>query len=129
MPLPACASRFLFFTGKGGVGKTSLSCAAGVAFADAGKRVLIVSTDPASNLDEVLGVALAEVPTAIDAVPGLWALNIDPEAAAAALAGDFAPIGDMRASAAYRAKVAANLVLRFWHETAGTAATRAVRYG
>ncbi len=51
------------------------------------------------------------------------------EAAAAALAGDFAPIGDMRASAAYRAKVAANLVLRFWHETAGTAATRAVRYG
>ncbi len=84
MPLPACASRFLFFTGKGGVGKTSLSCAAGVAFADAGKRVLIVSTDPASNLDEVLGVALAAVPTAFDAVPGLWALNIAPVAAAAA---------------------------------------------
>ena len=51
--------RHLFFTGKGGVGKTSLACAAAIALADAGKRVLLVSTDPASNLDEMLGVELA----------------------------------------------------------------------
>ena len=44
----------LFFTGKGGVGKTSLACATAVSLADAGRRVLLVSTDPASNLDEVL---------------------------------------------------------------------------
>ncbi len=77
-------SRFLFFTGKGGVGKTSLACATAVALADAGKRVLLVSTDPASNLDEVLAVALSNVPTPVPAAPGLCALNIDPEAAAQA---------------------------------------------
>ena len=72
MALPTVRTRHLFFTGKGGVGKTSLSCATGLALADAGKKVLIVSTDPASNLDEVLGVALGPVPTAVpDAVdPG-----------------------------------------------------------
>jgi arsenite-transporting ATPase len=72
----------LFLTGKGGVGKTSLSCAIGLAMADAGRKVLIVSTDPASNLDEVLGVGLRQMPTAIPGAPGLFALNIDPEAAA-----------------------------------------------
>ena len=82
MPLPAVDTRYLFFTGKGGVGKTSLSCATGLALAAAGKRVLIVSTDPASNLDEVLEVPLGATPTAV--LPGLFALNIDPEAAAAA---------------------------------------------
>ncbi|GAB2180110.1 arsenical pump-driving ATPase [Denitratisoma sp. agr-D3] len=82
MPLPQVNTRFLFFTGKGGVGKTSLSCATGLALADAGKKVLIVSTDPASNLDEVLGVSLGQAPTAIPGAPGLFALNIDPEAAA-----------------------------------------------
>ncbi|MGE5386656.1 MAG: arsenical pump-driving ATPase [Betaproteobacteria bacterium] len=84
MGLPALRTRYHFFTGKGGVGKTSLSCATGLALADAGKRVLIVSTDPASNLDEVLGVALNQAPTAIPGAPGLFALNIDPEAAAQA---------------------------------------------
>ncbi len=78
------APRYLFFTGKGGVGKTSLSCASGLALAEAGKRVLIVSTDPASNLDEVLETPLAGTPTPVRGVPGLSALNIDPEAAAAA---------------------------------------------
>jgi arsenite-transporting ATPase len=78
------STRILFFTGKGGVGKTSLSCATGLALADAGKRVLIVSTDPASNLDEVLGTKLGQTPTAIAGAPGLFALNIDPEAAAMA---------------------------------------------
>lgn len=76
------ATRYLFFTGKGGVGKTSLSCATGLALAEHGKRVLIVSTDPASNLDEVLGTPLTGTPTPIVPVAGLFALNIDPEAAA-----------------------------------------------
>jgi arsenite-transporting ATPase len=75
-------TRILFFTGKGGVGKTSAACAVAIGLADAGRRVLLVSTDPASNLDEVLGVALGPSPTAVPAVPGLAALNIDPEQAA-----------------------------------------------
>lgn len=82
MSLPNIQTRYLFFTGKGGVGKTSLSCATGLALTEAGKKVLIVSTDPASNLDEVLGVGLSQSPTAISGAPGLFALNIDPEAAA-----------------------------------------------
>ncbi|MBI1361529.1 MAG: arsenical pump-driving ATPase [Alphaproteobacteria bacterium] len=77
-------TRFLFFTGKGGVGKTSLACASAIALADQGKRVLLVSTDPASNLDEVLGVKLRPTPTDVPGVPRLAALNIDPAAAAAA---------------------------------------------
>ena len=77
-------TRILFFTGKGGVGKTSAACATAIGLADAGKRVLLVSTDPASNLDEVLGVALAGSPRAVPGVPGLSALNIDPELAAQA---------------------------------------------
>lgn len=76
-------TRILFFTGKGGVGKTSTACAAAVRLADAGKRVLLVSTDPASNLDEVLGVTLQNHPTAIPDVPGLAAMNLDPEKSAA----------------------------------------------
>ncbi len=83
-PDPATATRFLFFTGKGGVGKTSLSCATALRLAEAGKRVLLVSTDPASNLDEVLSVALTNQPTAVPGVTGLSALNIDPVAAAEA---------------------------------------------
>ena len=75
-------SRYLFFTGKGGVGKTSLSCASAVALADRGKRVLLVSTDPASNLDQVLGTTIGGDPTPIPSVPGLLAVNIDPERAA-----------------------------------------------
>ena len=59
------APHFLFFTGKGGVGKTSLACACALALADQGQRVLLVSTDPASNLDEVLGVALVDSPRAV----------------------------------------------------------------
>jgi arsenite-transporting ATPase len=54
--------RFLFFTGKGGVGKTSLACACALSLADAGQHVLLVSTDPASNLDEMLGVELSDRP-------------------------------------------------------------------
>ena len=78
------ATRYLFFTGKGGVGKTSLACSTAVTLADMGRRVLLVSTDPASNLDEVLAVNLCTEPKAVPDVPGLFAFNIDPEAAARA---------------------------------------------
>ena len=74
--------RFLFFTGKGGVGKTSLACATGIRLADDGRRVLLVSTDPASNVGQVLGVTIGNTITPITAVPGLDALEIDPEQAA-----------------------------------------------
>lgn len=76
-------TRNLFFTGKGGVGKTSVACATAVRLADAGKRVLLVSTDPASNLDEVLGTPLGHRPTPVPDVPGMSAMNLDPERAAA----------------------------------------------
>ena len=75
-------TRVMFFTGKGGVGKTSVACATAVKLADAGKRVLLISTDPASNLDEVLSARLGNMPTAIPGVPNLKAMNIDPEASA-----------------------------------------------
>jgi arsenite-transporting ATPase len=81
--LLSAPSRFLFFTGKGGVGKTSLACASAIALGDRGLRVLLVSTDPASNLDEVLGVRLTTTPRAVPEVPRLEALNINPAAAAA----------------------------------------------
>ena len=80
----ATTTRHLFLTGKGGVGKTSTACATAIGLAGLGRRVLLVSTDPASNLNEVLGQAVATRPTPIDGVPGLSALNVDPAAAAAA---------------------------------------------
>ena len=76
------ATRNLLFTGKGGVGKTSIACATAVSLADAGKRVLLVSTDPASNLDEVLATEIGMRPTAIEGISGLKAINIDPVKAA-----------------------------------------------
>ncbi|HDO1330954.1 TPA: arsenical pump-driving ATPase [Aeromonas veronii] len=75
---------FLFFTGKGGVGKTSLACASAVALCDIGKRVLLVSTDPASNVGQVFATETGNRVTTIAAVPGLSALEIDPPAAAKA---------------------------------------------
>ncbi len=76
--------RFLFFTGKGGVGKTSLACATAIQLAEGGRRVLLVSTDPASNVGQVFGVNIGNQITAIPAVPRLAALEIDPQAAAQA---------------------------------------------
>lgn len=76
--------RVLFFTGKGGVGKTSTACATAIHQATAGEKVLLVSTDPASNIDEVLDTRLTGEPTAVSGVGNLYALNIDPRAAAAA---------------------------------------------
>lgn len=75
---------FLFFTGKGGVGKTSTACATAVTLADMGKRVLLVSTDPASNLQDVFEIELKNEPTEIPSVPNLFAANLDPETAARA---------------------------------------------
>lgn len=84
-PLPVFATsptRTLFFTGKGGVGKTSLSASTALALADAGRRVLLVSTDAASNLDEMLGAPLRNTAQPVPGAQGLWVLNIDPEVAA-----------------------------------------------
>lgn len=74
--------RFLFFTGKGGVGKTSVACAAAIELAERGRRVLLVSTDPASNIGQVFGLTIGNTVTAIAAITGLSALEIDPEQAA-----------------------------------------------
>lgn len=75
-------TRFLFFTGKGGVGKTSISTAVALALVEAGKKVLLVSTDAASNLDEMLGVELKNTPVPVPQAEGLFVLNIDPANAA-----------------------------------------------
>jgi arsenite-transporting ATPase len=74
--------RFLFFTGKGGVGKTSIACATAVRLAAEGKSVLLVSTDPASNVGQVFGVSIGNQITDIPAVANLSALEIDPQATA-----------------------------------------------
>ncbi len=74
--------RFLFFTGKGGVGKTSIACATAMQLADDGKRVLLVSTDPASNVGQVFRVTIGNQITAISAVERLFSLEIDPQQAA-----------------------------------------------
>lgn len=77
-------TRHIFFTGKGGVGKTSLSAAVALQLVDAGKKVLLVSTDSASNLDEMLGAPLSNQPTPVPGALGLSVLNIDPDVAAEA---------------------------------------------
>ena len=73
---------YLFFTGKGGVGKTSISCATAIRLAGRGKRVLLVSTDPASNVGQVFDQTIGNTIHSVNAVPGLSALEIDPQEAA-----------------------------------------------
>ncbi|MDQ0171342.1 anion-transporting ArsA/GET3 family ATPase [Paenibacillus tundrae] len=73
---------YLLFTGKGGVGKTSTACATAVSLADSGKRVLLVSTDPASNLQDVFGMEFSNHPVPVIGMNNLDAANLDPETAA-----------------------------------------------
>ncbi|WP_018615856.1 ArsA-related P-loop ATPase [Segetibacter koreensis] len=73
---------YLFFTGKGGVGKTSLACATAVKLADEGKRILLVSTDPASNLEDVLESSVTEKISRVKGLDNLFAININPEVSA-----------------------------------------------
>jgi len=75
-------TKYLFFTGKGGVGKTSIACAVAVDLADRGEKVLLISTDPASNLQDVFGTELNGKGMAIDGIPGLVVANLDPVQAA-----------------------------------------------
>ena len=77
-------TRFIFFTGKGGVGKTTVASAMAVALAESGRTVLLASTDPASNLDDVFEMEAGPEPTVVGTVPGLSLLNLDPEASASA---------------------------------------------
>ncbi|MFC0906955.1 arsenical pump-driving ATPase [Clostridium sp. MT-14] len=76
-------TKYLFFTGKGGVGKTSAACATAVALADQGKKIMLISTDPASNLQDVFGMDLDNKGVEIKEVPNLIVANLDPEKAAA----------------------------------------------
>ena len=76
-------TKYLFFTGKGGVGKTSVACAVAVTLADSGKKVMLISTDPASNLQDVFNTGLSSKGTPIKEVPGLMVANLDPLQAAA----------------------------------------------
>jgi len=106
------ATRHLFFTGKGGVGKTALSCACAIALADRGRRVLLVSTDPASNLSEMLETELDDTPRAVPGVTGLSAMNIDPEAAAE----DYR----RRVLAPYEGRASADEIARMREELSGS---------
>ena len=82
-PQAISLTKYLFYTGKGGVGKTSTACATAVTLADSGKQVLLISTDPASNLQDVFSTELTGQGVAIEAVPGLVVANLDPIQAAA----------------------------------------------
>jgi arsenite/tail-anchored protein-transporting ATPase len=74
-------TQFIFFSGKGGVGKTSMACTHAVCYADQGKRTLIVTTDPAANLADVFEQEIGHQITTIAGVPNLAAMEIDPDKA------------------------------------------------
>ncbi|ECN8756655.1 arsenical pump-driving ATPase [Salmonella enterica subsp. enterica serovar Typhimurium] len=84
MPFLKDIPPFIFFTGKGGVGKTSLACATAVWLADQGKKTLLVSTDPASNVGQVFSQTIGHRITDISIVQNLAAMEVDPMAAAQA---------------------------------------------
>lgn len=81
-PIKEVQTKYVFYTGKGGVGKTSVACATAVCLADSGKKVLLVSTDPASNLQDVFETELSGTPTPISQISGLYVANLDPVMAA-----------------------------------------------
>lgn len=81
-PISMRLTQYIFFTGKGGVGKTSTACATAVALADAGKKVLLISTDPASNLQDVFETEFSNEPTALKEISNLLVVNLDPIQAA-----------------------------------------------
>ncbi len=74
-------TQYLFFSGKGGVGKTTMACTTAVRYADEGKKTLIVTTDPASNLADVFEQPIGHQVTPIRDMPNLWAMEIDPDKA------------------------------------------------
>lgn len=74
-------TQFIFFSGKGGVGKTSMACATAVRHADAGKRTLIITTDPAANLADVFEQPIGHHMTPLTGIANLWAMEIDPDSA------------------------------------------------
>ncbi|PPD57878.1 arsenical pump-driving ATPase [Dehalogenimonas etheniformans] len=105
-------TKYLFFTGKGGVGKTSIACAVAVGMADNGEKVLLISTDPASNLQDVFGTELDGKGKAIEGVPGLCVANLNPEEAAR----------DYRESviAPYRGKLPASVIANMEEQLSGS---------
>jgi arsenite-transporting ATPase len=105
-------TKYLFYTGKGGVGKTSVACATAVSLADRGKRVLLVSTDPASNLQDVFSMELTNKGTAIPGVQNLEVANLDPIQAAA----------EYRESviAPYRGKLPASVIANMEEQLSGS---------
>ncbi len=105
-------TKYLFYTGKGGVGKTSVACATAVSLADRGKRVLLISTDPASNLQDVFSMELNNKGTPIPGVPNLYVANLDPIQAAA----------EYRESviAPYRGKLPASVIANIEEQLSGS---------
>jgi len=105
-------TKYLFYTGKGGVGKTSVACATAVSLADSGKKVLLISTDPASNLQDVFSMELTNRGTLIPGVPNLAVANLDPIQAAA----------EYRESviAPYRGKLPASVIANMEEQLSGS---------
>jgi len=105
-------TKYLFYTGKGGVGKTSIACATAVSLADSGKRVLLISTDPASNLQDVFSMELTNKGTPIPGVQNLYVANLDPIQAAA----------EYRESviAPYRGKLPASVITNMEEQLSGS---------
>lgn len=105
-------TKYLFFTGKGGVGKTSNACATAVTLADSGKKVLLISTDPASNLQDVFNKDLSNKGTPIADVPGLVVVNLDPIQAAATYRD--------RVIAPYRGKLPESVIANMEEQLSGS---------